>query len=171
MIQQMTKSAFYHPTTEGNKPNESQTNGQHKMGNTVGISQMSRLQVKTISFQVTIHFLNPHPDAVMTNQKTGIGLIANQKPGFFFTFVPVNNQEEPTGIMLLSQSDPTNRLCLSLRNWQPIKLDPILIGTANQVATILVDNKRPTLAAQPTQEMNRFKTSITHDPHLTILWH
>ncbi|MEZ4684100.1 MAG: hypothetical protein R2932_58815 [Caldilineaceae bacterium] len=81
VIKQMTPAALDKPNAKGDKPNEVDTDGEHKAGNAVSIIEMSGFKVETMTFEIAVEFFGPHANSVETEQSPVIGAIGEEKPG------------------------------------------------------------------------------------------
>ncbi|MEZ4684304.1 MAG: hypothetical protein R2932_59840 [Caldilineaceae bacterium] len=59
VIKQMTPAALDKPNAKGDKPNEVDTDGEHKAGNAVSIIEMSGFKVETMTFEIAAEFFGP----------------------------------------------------------------------------------------------------------------
>lgn len=56
------------------------------------VAQHCTFQVKTMSFQITKHFFNPHPASIITQGHLSVWHVGGQAPMFVFTCFPVCQQ-------------------------------------------------------------------------------
>jgi hypothetical protein len=102
---------------------------------------MSGFQIKAAPFQITIHFLDPHPDLVEADQVSLTGTVRDKIPGFILSFFPMEDLPKPADIMFFSQPELTDNSGLTRPQRQLVNFEPGLTGPTNFVTSLLVDDK------------------------------
>ncbi len=109
-IDQMPITIFEDPNAQSNEPHKSDTDTKHQSFNTSGGTQLSRLQVKTMSFHITKYLLHPLTASVRFDQRRGIlrRIVSDKEPEIFFTLAPVQDLPNATKGIRLGHLDPTD---------------------------------------------------------------
>ena len=168
MVNEMAQALLDHPTAESGQPNKRNADGQDQARDALFVVEMGSFEVKAMSFHIAIHFFRPHAATVETNQVMPAIAIRKQIPGFVLTFLPVEDEPEPTRIILAREAYPTDDARLSRGKVKIIEFTPGLTRLAHGDSPLLTQDKMPALTTQPLYKRDGLKARIAHHPYLTL---
>ena len=164
-IDQMSASFMDGTRSGGYRPDIQQNDGQGQTGQTLGVVQHGAFQIKTMPFQVTKHFFNPHSASISLKGQRSIRQIGHQTPGLVFASSPMHQQIDRIDFALCQ---PTHAQPAALpRLLHPTaKVMPIgFLRQTDMYRGFLSQNVVPTPLIQLFQPFHRPKFAIAHQQY------